>query len=441
MILTSIKITLALLLLASFQSVSSAQRAARRTPAPAGINLTAQDMALLVDGLGLSGEVRKQLTASAEERKAFAKNVREMLAAAEESKSKGLAARPDVKLQMELSRAFVIAQTYFKKREAAGATAPEQIVSPEEIEALFRVPGREADFNLFVEDYRKNGPNRGAAVTDAQRADLRKHWGRVMVGKNKGVAEGIDRERKTQLVVMLQQARLLAGAYAQELRPRFKATEQEIEAYLAAHPELDTKAARAKAEEVLRRARAGEDFVALAREFSADRGNKQLGGELGWFGRGVMVREFEDAAFLLKPGEVGGVVETQFGFHIIKVDERRTQAGIEGKPEDQVRARHILILYNATPPKSGVPPKHPREQAREVVEQEKETRALVEFIARWRVRVAEDYPVGASPAASTQPAAAREGAQAGKTGAQSPATKGRAKGARGAATSRTKQRP
>ena len=81
---------------------------------------------------------------------------------------------------------------------------------------------------------------------------------------------------------------------------------------------------RALAEEIQQRAEAGEDFAALAREYSQDPGTGQEGGDLGWFERGRMVQPFEEAAFALQPGEVSEVVETPFGLHIIKVEERET---------------------------------------------------------------------------------------------------------------------
>ena len=93
------------------------------------------------------------------------------------------------------------------------------------------------------------------------------------------------------------------------------------------------------------------------------------------------------------------MVETQFGFHIIKVEERRAQAGGDGKPSEQVRARHILVRYNSAPPDPDSPSLTPREQARATVKQEKRERFLEEVAARRRVHIAEDYTVG--PSANT----------------------------------------
>ena len=73
---------------------------------------------------------------------------------------------------------------------------------------------------------------------------------------------------------------------------------------------------------IMARIEKGEDFAALAKRFSKCP-SKSKGGNLGWFGRGDMVKEFEDAAFAGKKGDVVGPVKTQFGYHIIKIVDQK----------------------------------------------------------------------------------------------------------------------
>lgn len=95
------------------------------------------------------------------------------------------------------------------------------------------------------------------------------------------------------------------------------------------------KAARAKAEDVLAKLKAGEAFEALAQTNSTDTGSAKQGGDLGFFGRGVMDKAFEDAAFALAKGEVSGIVRSGFGLHIIKVTDIEQE---KIKPLEEVRA-------------------------------------------------------------------------------------------------------
>jgi peptidyl-prolyl cis-trans isomerase C len=92
--------------------------------------------------------------------------------------------------------------------------------------------------------------------------------------------------------------------------------------------------ARAKAEQVLKDVKAGKDFAALAKEHSQDPGSAAQGGDLGFFQQGQMVGPFNDAAFGLMPGAISDLVETQFGYHIIKVAEKQAARTI---PLDEVR--------------------------------------------------------------------------------------------------------
>jgi peptidyl-prolyl cis-trans isomerase D len=85
----------------------------------------------------------------------------------------------------------------------------------------------------------------------------------------------------------------------------------------------------------------GADFAEMAEQYTMDPSGTSTGGDLGWFGKGAMVAPFESAAYALEVGAISAPVETQFGFHIIRLEERRSSDTKEG--EQEVRARHILI--------------------------------------------------------------------------------------------------
>ncbi|MCT4509470.1 MAG: peptidyl-prolyl cis-trans isomerase [Tepidibacter sp.] len=84
----------------------------------------------------------------------------------------------------------------------------------------------------------------------------------------------------------------------------------------------DKKEAKKKAKDILVRAKNGENFASLAKEYSEDTVSGNNGGDLGYFGKGVMVPEFEKVAFELQAGEISDLVESKFGYHIIKVMDK-----------------------------------------------------------------------------------------------------------------------
>ncbi len=116
-----------------------------------------------------------------------------------------------------------------------------------------------------------------------------------------------------------------------EIPTQYEVSEVVIEPTIS---EAERDRVRGELGELRERVLKGDNFAMLARLYSQDPGSAQKGGELGFFGRDRMVAEFEAAAFALKPGEVSPIVETEYGFHIIQLIERRGNT---------INVRHILM--------------------------------------------------------------------------------------------------
>jgi peptidyl-prolyl cis-trans isomerase D len=133
------------------------------------------------------------------------------------------------------------------------------------------------------------------------------------------------------LLIDLDQLRAKAVVAPADIEKYYRENQQEFttpEQVRASHILIKTEgrddaAARAKAEELLKQARGGADFAALAKKNSEDEGSAKNGGDLDFFGRGRMAKEFEDAAFALQPGQISDVVKSPFGYHIIKVVDHK----------------------------------------------------------------------------------------------------------------------
>ncbi|NOY52053.1 MAG: hypothetical protein GXP58_00335 [Deltaproteobacteria bacterium] len=107
--------------------------------------------------------------------------------------------------------------------------------------------------------------------------------------------------------------------------------------------------AREKIEGILKQVKAGQDFTELARKYSQD-SSASRGGDLGYFAKGQMVKAFEKAAFALQPGETSGIVQSKFGFHIIKMEDHKAaiaKSFEEVRPRIEAKLKFIEALHHA----------------------------------------------------------------------------------------------
>ncbi|MBV9768323.1 MAG: peptidylprolyl isomerase [Bryobacterales bacterium] len=114
---------------------------------------------------------------------------------------------------------------------------------------------------------------------------------------------------------------------------------------IANKPKDEIPKIRAQAEDLLKQVKAGGNFEELAKKYSQDPGSAQKGGDLGWVSRGQMVKPFEDAVFQVKPNEIGNLVTTEYGFHIVEVLEKQPA---HLQTLDEVKPAIISTLKNQT---------------------------------------------------------------------------------------------
>jgi peptidyl-prolyl cis-trans isomerase C len=169
-----------------------------------------------------------------------------------------------------------------------------------------------------------------------------------------GQGEGFDRDPDIERQVNDLRRRLVVQKVMRKYQTPPTITDEQVQAYYDAHPDLySTTQIRAShilvkdealAKDLLAQVRTDpQKFATLATEKSTDVTSAKKGGDLGMFGQGRMVAEFERAAFALEPGEISDVVKTQYGYHIITVTERKEG---ERKPFEQVKEQIRATLRN-----------------------------------------------------------------------------------------------
>ncbi len=271
--------------------------------------------------------------------------------------------------------------------------------------------GHEEEFNDYlnskIEIMKAGSPEmKDREISEEERTQAKEMFAKMRIYtdefEQKAAAGTLDKAfvDKTYLQVKLQQAQFLARMYAEASAERTKVTDAEIDEYIAAHPELDPAAKREKAQGILDRAKAGEDFAALANEFSEDPGNKGVdgtpqGGLYKDVSKGRMVPAFEAAALTLEPGQVASeLVETNYGFHIIKLERKLEPQEKDGKTTETYDVRHILISTGVKDPEKPNSREMPlRDYVKAKLEEEKDTKLIAELVAENNVQIPEDFDI------------------------------------------------
>jgi peptidyl-prolyl cis-trans isomerase C len=197
------------------------------------------------------------------------------------------------------------------------------------------------------------------AQTPKGRRELADRLAEILMLSQEAKAEKLDQTQKVQIQVMLAIDQLLANVMFNDFRENGKPDDAMLHTYYDAHKadweevkarhilirfqgskmpladgkkELTDAEALAKATDLRAKILAGADFAAVAKESSDDTGSGANGGDLGAFGRGQMVPEFDKEAFLLPVGQMSQPVKSPFGYHLIKVESHSTKPFEEVKP-------------------------------------------------------------------------------------------------------------
>jgi PPIC-type PPIASE domain len=359
----------------------------------------------------LNPQMIKQISAQPDGKKKITDELKQLLAFASEARKTGLAAEPGAKAQMDIMRAQITASFYDKEsHKDKGPMPPFGFIKPEDIEAFWAKPTSEAGYNAFftsiIEDAKKSKKiPEGQEPSEAEVKQLKDVYAKITIYDEEAKAKmasgelGEDFKKRLDLQIKIQQASYLAQKFAQDkLAKEVEPTEEEINAYIKANPEYDMSGKKVKAEEILAKAMAGEDFAKLANENTEDPGNKDQKGESQGgiykdIPKGKMMPEFEQAALALEPGKIADkLIETPYGYHIIKLEKKASKKNAEGKEEEIYDARHILISNQyqdkENPMSRPVPVK---DFLKSKLGGDKQKKVVEEIIARNQIEVAEDF--------------------------------------------------
>lgn len=210
------------------------------------------------------------------------------------------------KIKTDVLETMINEELLFQESRNKGITVDPEAVATD-LERIKKGFVTDADFKKFIAE---SGLTEAELQSDIERGNV--------------INKLIDKQITALVVIPDQEIRTFYDTHPNSFKKseQVRASHILIKAGSQAEPSAKDEK-KAKLQKIQKRLKDGEDFGMLAKEFS-ECPSKTKGGDLGYFGRGKMVKPFEDVAFKLKKGEVSDIVETQFGYHLIKVVDKRS---------------------------------------------------------------------------------------------------------------------
>jgi len=344
----------------------------------------------------------------AETRQIFLKAMREYLGLAAQARREGLTEDPNFQINLNHKRNILLADLYSAK--LSKEQGKNYSVSKEEMNAVWTDPENEKQFNTVMDALRtiqiavareRGDQSAFPKLAGGSLVKARDNWARTKILSDRAKADaGFATQPGVQLRLKIVEAGILSADYLRKnWSQKVKATEQEIAAYLAVHPQYDVKRKLEKAKMLLQKVKAGEDFSKLAAEYSEDRLTKNKGGLYENVEKDTLWAEVETAALALEKGQTADkLIESHIGYHIVRLEDKQTKKEADGSESFKFSVRHILLQKNFEDP-ANTNPDIPspfitaEEVAKAEVEKEKRNKFVDDIVRRNEIVLPEDFTV------------------------------------------------
>jgi len=347
--------------------------------------LSAADLTTLIDTMP---DAQKRILAQQQaQRKGFITQFKQMFALAQAAQAEGLDKTEEFKQRMAMQTDQTLVGESMKRN-------PDAKYAEDEGKAYLAAHMKEFDADLkTITEGRK------VTLAPEQVEMMKGQWGEMKVRAEKARQIGFDKDPGVLIQLKFSRANVLANLYSAHLEKKLKASPEEVKKYVEEHPEADLEKIKQKAEGLLARVKHGEDFATIAKQFTED-GSREQGGDLGWKPKGSLDADFEKAAYALQKGQTSDLIKTKFGYHIIKLDDRRiTTPTPEPKPTAEAKANPMQPEKPPSGPTEEIKTRHiylstqEADSVEQMLTQKKVKRAMEDATLQYPVKTPEDFAV------------------------------------------------